>query len=190
MHGRGLLAARDGNVSVRVGPERLLITPSGARKGFLGPEDCVLCDRHGHVEKGQKARPSSEMGMHLAVYAARPELRAVVHAHPPAAVAHTVAGVPIEPLMPEVFCELGDVRTLDYSTPGTPSVGAAVSEAIVGRVALLMARHGSITVGRTLAEAYDRLEILEHAARISLMARALAPGAVRPLSAEALAALS
>lgn len=191
MHARGLLAGRDGNVSVRIGSHRLLITPSGARKGYLRPEDCVLCDLMGRPETSPgHGKPSSEVGMHLAVYEARPDVRAVVHAHPPAAVAHTVAGVPLEPLMPEVYCELGDVKTLDYTTPGTPEVGQAVGEAILGRTALLMSRHGSITVGETLTQAYDRLEILEHAARISLMARTLSPNGIFPLSPAALAALT
>ncbi len=182
MHQRNLIAAGDGNVSVRIGPRRLLVTPSGARKGFLKPEDLVLTDLRGHPLAGERGRPSSELAMHVAIYGARPDVRAVVHAHPPCAIAHTVAGVGLDvPLMPEVFCELGEIVTLPYTTPTTDEVPAAVSAHIAGRSALLMERHGSITVGPTLARAYDRLEILEHTARISMMARTLAGGQVRGL---------
>lgn len=190
MHQRHLLAAGDGNVSVRIGAERLLVTPSGARKGFLRPEQLVLTDLEGRPLPEQPGRPSSELPMHLAVYALRPEVRAVVHAHPPCTIAHTVAGIGLdEPLMPEAAVELGEVFTLPYTTPGTDEVPAAVRAHLGQRVALVMARHGSITLGPTLAKAYDRLEVLEHAARISLMARQLAPGGVRGLSPEQLAKL-
>lgn len=185
MHQRQLIAAGDGNVSVRVGERRMLVTPSGARKGFLRPDELVLCDMEGRPLQGESGRPSSELAMHTAIYAVRSDVRAVVHAHPPCAIAHTVAGITLsEPLMPEVFCELGEIVTLPYTTPTTDEVPRAVREAIVGRVALIMERHGSITVGPTLAKAYDRLEVLEHTARISLMAHTLAPGRVRGLDAQ------
>src|SRR5687767_5714783 len=179
MHQRGYIASRDGNVSVRIGERRLLVTPSGARKGFLKPEEMVVCDLEGRPVSGERARPSSELMMHTAIYAIRPDVRAVVHAHPPAAIAHTIAGVSLaEPLMPEVFCELGEILTLPYTTPTTIEVPEALKEPMRNHVAVIMERHGSITVGETLAQAYDRLEVLEHTARISLMANALAPGRV------------
>ena len=125
--------------------------------------------------------------MHTAIYEERPDVRAVVHAHPPCAIAHTVAGVSLStPLMPEVFCELGEILTIPYTTPTTAEVPDALRAPIRNHVALVMERHGSITVGETLSRAYDRLEILEHAARISLMANALAPGGVQGLDGTAL----
>lgn len=183
MHQRGYLAARDGNVSVRIGERRLLLTPSGARKGFLRPEDMVLCDLAGVPLRGERGRPSSELMMHTAIYQECPDVRAVVHAHPPAAIAHTIAGLSLQaPLMPEVFCELGEILTIPYTTPTTAEVPDALRIPIKNHVALIMERHGTITVGETLGRAYDRLEILEHTARISLMANALAPGRTAGLS--------
>lgn len=191
MHERGLLAARDGNVSVRIGDRRLLVTPSGARKGFLAPGDMVLCDLDGQPVRGERGRPSSEMAMHVAVYKNRPDVNAVVHAHPPYAVAHTVAQISLaEPLMPEVYCELGEILTLPYTTPGTHEVPSALEAPIRDHEVLLLERHGSLTVGPTLSRAYDRLEILEHTARISMLARAMAPGQVTGMNREQLAALS
>lgn len=182
MHQRGLIAAGDGNVSCRIGERRILVTPSGARKGFLKPEDLVLTDLEGQPLRGERGRPSSELLMHTAIYRVRSDVRGVVHAHPPTAIAHTIAGVTLgKPLMPEVVCELGEIATVPYTTPTTDEVPRAIETMIQGRVALVMERHGSITVGPTLAKAYDRLEILEHTAKISLMAHALAPGRVEGL---------
>lgn len=191
MHQRGLLAARDGNVSVRIGERRLLVTPSGARKGFMAPGDMVLCDLEGAPVRGERGRPSSEVAMHVAVYRHRPDVNAVVHAHPPYAVAHTLAGLSLaEPLMPEVYCELGEILTIPYTTPGTHEVPDALAGPIANHDVLLLERHGSLTTGPTLLRAYDRLEILEHTARISHLARTLAPGKVRTMSPAELHALS
>ncbi len=182
MHQRGYIAARDGNVSCRIGDNRLLVTPSGCRKGFLDPSDMVLCDLDGAAVRGEKGRPSTEMMMHVAVYHERDDVNAVVHAHPPHAIAHTVAGVSLSlALMPEVFCELGEIVTIPYTTPGTPEVPERLREPIKSHCALVMERHGSITTGATLAQAYDRLEILEHTARISMLAHTLAPGRISGL---------
>lgn len=187
MHQRGYIAARDGNVSCRIGERKLLVTPSGSRKGFLTPADLVLCDLAGRPLPGETGKPSSELLMHVAIYEERRDISAVVHAHPPAAIAHTVAGVSLAaPLMPEVFCELGEIYTLPYTTPTTAEVPNALRGPIKDHVAVIMERHGSITVGSTLAQAYDRLEVLEHTARISLMSNALAPGRVQGLDGDQL----
>ena len=191
MHQRGLLAARDGNVSCRIGERRLLVTPSGARKGFMAPGDMVLCDLDGQPVRGERGKPSSEMAMHVTVYRRRPDVNAVVHAHPPFAVAHTLAGISLaQPLMPEVYCELGEILTIPYTTPGTHEVPDALAGPIGDHDVVLLERHGSLTTGPTLWRAYDRLEILEHTARISHLARTLAPGQVRTMSAAELHALS
>ena len=187
MHQRGYIAAGDGNVSVRIGERRMLVTPSGARKGFMEPRDMVLCDLEGRPVSGESGRPSSETMMHTLIYAERPDVNAVVHAHPPCAIAHTIAGVGLDaPLMPEVFCELGEIVTVPYTTPTTREVPDALREHVRCKVALIMERHGSITMGETLWKAYDRLEVLEHTARISLMANTLAPGRVRGMDPEQL----
>ncbi len=191
MHQRGLLAARDGNVSVRIGERRILVTPTAARKGFLAPGDMVLCDLDGKPVRGETGRPSSETAMHVVVYKQRPDVNAIVHAHPPFAVAHTLAGISLaEPLMPEVYCELGEVLTIPYTTPGTCEVPYALEMPILNHDVLLLERHGSICVAKTLNGAYDRLEILEHAARISTIARAMAPGDVSGLNPQQLASLA
>jgi L-fuculose-phosphate aldolase len=177
MHARGYIVAGDGNVSVRIGEHRMLVTPSGARKGFMKASEMVICDLEGRPVPGEARRPSSEIEMHVAVYAERPDVNAVVHAHPPCAIAHTIAKVSLgAPLMPEAYCALGEVVTIPYTTPTTHQVPAALRAPIRCAVALIMERHGSITVGTTLDQAYDRLEILEHTARISMFSRLLAPG--------------
>lgn len=176
MHARGYIVSGDGNVSVRIGERRLLVTPSGKRKGFLKPEDMVVCDMNGEPVRGEKNRPSSEIAMHVTVYEERPDVNSVVHAHPPCTIAHTVAGISLAtPLMPEAFCELGEILTLPYTTPTTSQVPEALRLPIRNHCALVMERHGSITIGPSLSVAYDRLEILEHVAKISMMSRVLSP---------------
>jgi len=188
MHQRGYIVSGDGNVSVRIGESRLLVTPSGRRKGFLRPDELVLCDLGGRPLRGEKLRPSSEISMHVAIYEERPDVNAVVHAHPPVTIAHTIAGISLAaPLMPEAYCELGEIYTVPYTTPTTSQVPDALRAPIHGRCALIMERHGSITIGPTLDKAYDRLEILEHVAKISMMSRMLSPtGAVSGLDGKKL----
>lgn len=187
MHQRGYIASRDGNVSCRIGDSRILVTPSGSRKGFLEGSDMVLCDLEGAPVRGENGRPSTEVMMHVAVYRERDDVNAVVHAHPPYAIAHTVAGCTLSlALMPEVFCELGEIVTIPYTTPGTEEVPERLRGPIQNHCALVMERHGSITVGRSLSQAYDRLETLEHTAKISLFANVLAPGRVTGLPSEQL----
>lgn len=174
MHRQGYIAASDGNVSVRIGDTHMLITPSGIRKGFLNPDDVVLCDLKGQPAAKDSRAPSSEMGMHLAIYQSCADVRGIVHAHPPCALAHTVVGLSVaEPLMPEVYCELGEVPMVPYTVPGSRELPEAVAKAALGKVAVMMERHGSVTLGRTLSKAYDRLEVLEHGAKVSLMSRVL-----------------
>lgn len=190
LHRRGFIAARDGNVSVRIGDKRLLVTPSGSRKGYMRPEDMVLVDLAGKPVRGETGKPSSELMMHTLIYSLRPDVAAIVHAHPPAAIAHTIANVSLAaPLMPEVFCELGEILTIPYTTPTTAEVPNALVEPMKCHDAVIMERHGSITLGKTLAQAYDRTEILEHTARISLMANALSPRGVEGLDEGQLAKL-
>lgn len=190
MHQRSYIVARDGNVSVRIGERRMLVTPSGSRKGYMKPEDMVLCDMEGKALAGERGKASSEIAMHVAVYQERPDINAVVHAHPPCAIAHTIAGATLaDPLMPEVYCELGEIITIPYTTPTTAQVPDALRGPLKNHVALLMERHGSITIAETLGKAYDRLEILEHTARISMMARTMSGGRVDGLDARQLGEL-
>ena len=183
---RGYLAATDGNVSVRLGANRILTTPSGFSKGLLEPDQLVLTDLNGtplpewqQTCKGLK--PSSEQRIHCAAYQRRPDIGAVVHAHPPIAVAFTIAGVSLAGcVLPEVVLTLGGIPTTDYATP-TSAKGPEVIQELIGKYdALILDRHGTVTVGKTAMDAYMKLEKVEHAAQVTLAARQL--GEVQMLS--------
>jgi L-fuculose-phosphate aldolase len=188
---RELVGAAEGNVSCRL-PGRdggeLLVTPSGARKGDLAPSELVVVDLDGAVVRGG-GRASTELGMHLAVYAARADVGAVVHAHPLTAVAMTVAGVPPpNDLVPEASVVLGTVAVASYATPGTDEVRGSLAPLLAAQPrhdVILLERHGAIALGATLAQALDRMETLERVARIALAARLL--GRCDPLPPEAVA---
>jgi len=159
-----------------------VVTPSGVNKGFLKPADLVVVDLDGRLVKGH-ARPSSEVRVHLAAYWVRPEVGAVVHAHPPTAVAFTIAGVSLaQCVIPEAIITLGEVGVAPYVTPTTDALAAEVERLLVDHDVVMMDRHGSVTLGKDVFEAYDRLEALEHTARITFMARALGP--LKPLPRE------
>jgi L-fuculose-phosphate aldolase len=181
---RNLLVAMDGNLSVLLPDGNILCTQAGCHKGMLTDADLVVIDRRGNKVRGQ-GEPTSEMAMHLACYDARPDVRAVVHAHPPISVAFTVAGVSMARcVLPEVVLTLGTVPTLDYRTTGTADLAQLVGEHIRGHDAVLMDRHGAVCVGRDLLEAFCRLETMEHTALITKTARDM--GQVQELdSAEA-----
>ena len=176
---KGFVAASDGNVSVRLGKEHLLTTPSGVSKGFLSPSDVVLCDMDGQpaAQYGaakNKYKPSSEILLHLEVYRQRPDVRAVVHAHPPLALAFTIAGVSLaQCVLPEVVVNLGQVPTTAYATPATPEGPQVIGDLIRDHDALIIDRHGTVTVGPTLWDAYMKLEKVEHLAQVTLAARQL-----------------
>ncbi len=179
MYERGFIAGTDGNVSVRLSEDRLLITPSGVHKGDLLEEDLVVTDREGKPLAGGR-RPSSEILMHLLCYQLRDDVHAVVHAHPVHAVALAMAGVSLANcILPESCLSLGLILTAPYSTPGTEEVPAALRELVLRADAVLLDRHGSLTLGRSLTVAYNRLESVEHTARITHAARCL--GEVSPL---------
>lgn len=185
---RGYVTATDGNVSVRLGPDRLLATPSGLSKGFLTAEQLVLTDLNGvplpdSEQTAPGLRPSSELRMHCAAYRERPDIAAVVHAHPPIATACTVAGVSLaEGVLPEVVVNLGAIPMARYATPSSAEGPEVIRELIADHDALLLDHHGSLTVGQTAFEAYLKLEKVENAAQVYLAARQL--GAVRALPPE------
>jgi L-fuculose-phosphate aldolase len=178
LHRKNYLAATDGNVSVRLG-DRLLVTPSGINKGLMGAEQVLTVDLEGRVLRGE-GRPTSELRMHLLAYELRPDVKAVVHAHLPYATACTLAGISLlEPILPEVVITLGGIPTAAYATPGTSEVPAAIREFIREYDAILLARHGAMTMGREVMDAYNKMEKLEHTARVVLAARL--QGALPPL---------
>jgi L-fuculose-phosphate aldolase len=171
---KGLVAATDGNVSCRVGEEYFLITPSGKAKGDLTPLDMLLVNPRGEVLQGN-GKPSSEFRMHSLIYSRRGDVQAVVHAHPPMLTAFTVAGVPfVAEALPEVYLGFGAVPTAGYATPTTDEVPDSIESLIDDHQAILLERHGSVTMGASLEEAYLRLEKLEHAAHTLFYSRILA----------------
>ena len=184
LHARDLIGAGEGNVSVRLGDGTFLVTPSGANKGFLAPADLVVANAAGRVVRGA-GRPSTELRMHLAAFAARPDVGAIVHAHPITAVALTVAGVPPpDDLVPEAAVTLGRIAVAPFATPGTDEVPASLAPFLAAHDVILLERHGALALGRTLAEAFDRMETLERVARVALVARLL--GRCEPLAPAAI----
>lgn len=184
---KGLVGGTDGNISARVLGDRLLISPSGSCLGMLEPGDLVLIDQSGRVITG-RGKPSSERWMHIAAYAERPDVMAAIHAHPPATVAFTVAGIEMDPCaLPEVILAFGRVPITAYATPATTEGAVVVRELIRRHDALVLDRHGSITVGKTLRDAFYKLEKLEHGAQTMLMAHQL--GQTRRLPPEEIAKL-
>ncbi len=184
---RGLIAGRDGNVTVRVSRDRALVTPAGVLKALLQPGDMVEVDLAGVKRRGRR-NPTSELDLHLRILRRRPDVGAVVHAHPPVATAFAVAGEAPDPLaLPELLLQCGRVPIVPYGTPGTPELGDRIEPYLAGHDAWLLANHGAVTVGPTLDAAWIRMESLEHGARIVFAARAL--GRVTLLPPDAVARL-
>ena len=177
---QGFIASSEGNVSARLGPDRILITARGVHKGFLRSDQLIETDLDGKAVDDARA-PSSEIALHLAAYRERQDIAAVVHAHPTTAVACTLADISLaDGTLPEVVTALGAIPTVPYITPGTREAGEAICPFIRQFDALMLARHGSVTVGVTLQEAYSKLEMLEHAAQILFRARLLGGGQPLP----------
>lgn len=169
---KGLLPGLDGNLSRRLPGGRVLITPAGRPKSGLAPEDLILVDGNGAVLEGE-ASPSAETGLHLAAYAARPGVGAVVHAHPPHACALAASGAELMAgALPEVLVHLGRVPSVPYATPGSPELVAAVRPFLAAHDALLMRSHGTLCLGPDLPGAVMASEILEGACRVQLLAAA------------------
>ncbi len=192
LHARGILAGTEGNCSVRLSDGTLLVTASGIDKATLSDGDVVHCEADGTVLTAPpNRRLSSEVDMHLTLYRARPDIGAVVHAHPVAATGFAAAGVPIpDDVLPELPVVVGGVALVPYGRPGTPALGAAMHPFLADHEVFLLANHGVTVVGRTLTEAVTRMESVEQSAQILLAATRL--GGTRPLPAgevEALRAL-
>jgi len=182
----GLIAGRDGNLSVRLGADRVLVTPSGFIKSLVTAADMVEVDLAGKPRRQSARKPTSELDLHLRILRHRPDVQAVVHAHPPAATGFAVAGQEIPGnLLPELIFVVGPVPLVPFGMPGTPELGDRIVPYLQDRrhQALLLANHGAVTLGRTLDEAWIRMESLEHSARIITAARAV--GEPKPLTAQA-----
>ncbi|MBI2092626.1 MAG: class II aldolase/adducin family protein [Deltaproteobacteria bacterium] len=180
LEAKGLVAATDGNISFRIAPDRILITPSGVSKGALEEDSFLTINTKGAVVAGS-GRPSSEISMHLAVYEKRPDVKAVIHAHPPITTALTVAGIELaQCVIPEVVITMGSIPTAEYATPCTEEGAIAIKNLIQDADAIILDRHGSLTVGDSLQSAYFKLEKLEHAANVTATARMLGKVKVLP----------
>jgi L-fuculose-phosphate aldolase len=173
MYARGYTASNDGNISARLGADRLLMTPKSVCKGFMSADMMCVTDLDGRKLAGDRD-PSSEMLMHLEVYRQRPDVGAVVHAHPPVATGFAVAGIPLDrAVLAEVLTTLGSVPIAEYATPSTQELPEAVRKYVKAHDGMLLANHGALTVGADLFAAYYKMETVEHFARISLVARLL-----------------
>lgn len=180
LHARNLLAAADGNISVRFADDRIAMTPAGVNKYHLAPEQVAFLRLDGTILSGA---PSSERAMHLHVYRRCPEARVVVHAHPPTAIAWTLAEPDAEELpadaLPEVILAAGRIPIVPYARPGTEAMGEALGPFLPAHRLLLLARHGALAWGASLEEAVNGIERVEHAALILKAAREL--GGAKPL---------
>ena len=173
LHAQGFVAATDGNLSVRLDQERILITPTCVSKGMMDPDHMVIVGLDGRKLNGS-GNPSSEITMHLTIYRMRPDVGAVVHAHPCTATGFASAGMALdEPLCSEVVITLGSVPLAPYATTGSMELSDSLRPFIPYHDAILMANHGVVTYGEDLCRAYMRMEAVEHYARIVLTARLL-----------------
>lgn len=182
MYARGFISGSDGNVSARLGADRVLSTPSGVNKGFISPRDLIVTDMSGKKLQGE-GKPTTELFMHLEAYRRRKDIGAVIHAHPPFTVAFSIAGQKLpQCVMPEIVMMFGSIPMAVYATPCTEEGPRAISGLIGDCDALIIERHGTLTVGEDVFSAYDKLEKVEHSAEVSLAARLLGP--VKPLPEE------
>lgn len=174
IYNRNMLAAADGNVSVRLDDNRVMITPSGKAKAFIKPEDMAIVDLEGKVLEGN---PSGERIMHLEVYKRCPKAKAVVHAHPPHAVAWSVAHPELKELpakcLSEVILACGSIPFVDYARPTTKQMADRLEEFLPQHRAMILSRHGALAWGETLDEAVNGMERIEHSAQILFLAKQL-----------------
>jgi len=185
---KGYIVGADGNLSARLGDGTVLITPAGAMKGFLEPHHVAHIDLAGRpVDDGPRC--STETGIHLVAYRERPDMRAVVHTHPPHAVALSIAEVDLQmPVIPEVIVTIGGTPTTPYATPGTDELPESIREVIRCSDTLIMKNHGAVTLGANLMDAFKKLDMVEHTARILWLAHVVR-GGVAPLPPDAVAKL-
>src|SRR5918996_3231207 len=183
MYERSYVVSSDGNVSVRLDDGRIVATPTQVNKGRMTEEMLAVTDLEGKALNDRRA--SSELAMHLLIYRERPDVKAVCHAHPPHGTAFAVAGLAIDqPILSEVILTLGCIPVAEYGTPSTEELTEAMRPLVKHHNALLMANHGAVAYGVDLWQAFDRLETLEHTARIAILSRIL--GGSKNLPADAI----
>jgi len=185
LYERGLIAGTDGNVSVRTGQQAMMITPAGLSKVDVEADDLVEVRWDGRQRQARVGGASTEQAMHVRLYRSREDVGAVVHAHPPIATAFAAAGVPLPTeALPEMIYQLGNIAYVPFVVPGSEALADAMEPFINEHDVFLFANHGATTVGASLSVAHQRMESLEHGARIVWAARAL--GQVRTLPAAAI----
>jgi L-fuculose-phosphate aldolase len=183
LHARNMLAAADGNISYRISDDEILITPSGIAKAFMNPEQMAVINLKGEVLEG---KPSTEKLMHLEIFKASPKARAVVHAHPPTAIAWSIAQPHLRKLpsecLSEVILATGDIPFVPYARPGTQQMGDNLKPYVPQHRAMILRNHGAVAWGEDLDEAYRGMERIEHSAQILASAQKL--GGLFPLPKE------
>jgi L-fuculose-phosphate aldolase len=168
---KGFVASNDGNISVRIEDDVFICTPTGVSKGFMSPEMLIKVDGKGNLLEGDR-KPTSEIKMHLRVYEERPDIRSIVHVHPPFATAFAISGIPLDQAtMPETIVTLGTIPIASYGTPSTEEIPNAISPYIHHHNGVLLENHGALTWGETLEQAYFLMESLEFCAKINWIAR-------------------
>ncbi len=177
---KGLIVGSDGNLSSRLSDGSILITPTGAMKGFLEPGHMAKVDMAGKpMDEGPRA--SSEVGIHLVSYQERPEMKAIVHAHPPHAVALSIADIDMQlPIIPEIIVTIGGIPTTPMATPGTHELGDSIRDVVRCSDTLIMKNHGAVCLGSNLMDAFKKLDMIEHTAKILWLAH-VASGGLKPL---------
>ena len=175
IYDRRMVAANDGNISVKISENEFLCTPTGVSKGFMTPEYICKIDKDGNVLQANKGfKPSSEIKMHLRVYQHRPDVKAVVHAHPIYATSFAIAGIPLtQPIMPEAVIALGCVPIAEYGTPSTNEIPDAVEKYLQFYDAVLLESHGALTYSDSLLAAYHKMESVEFYAELLFHSRQL-----------------
>ena len=175
IYNKGMVAANDGNISVKISENEFLCTPTGVSKGFMTPEFICKVDKNGKVIQANKGfKPSSEIKMHMRVYKERPDVQSVVHAHPLYATSFAIAGIPLtEPIMPEAVIALGCVPIAEYGTPSTEEIPDAVSKYLQHYDAVLLENHGALSFSDSLINAYYKMESLEFYAQLLYQSRVL-----------------
>jgi L-fuculose-phosphate aldolase len=174
------VAANDGNISIRLGENRILCTPTGVCKGRMHPDDMIVCDLHANKVEG-RLEPTTEILVHTIVYKMRPDVGAVLHAHPPTATAYAAAGRALNlAVLPEVIVGLGCVPVAEYGLPGTPELPETLVPFIPKYDAILMANHGVVSYAANVWSAFFQMERVEHFARIAFMAEMLGGANVLP----------
>ncbi|MBQ3573471.1 MAG: class II aldolase/adducin family protein [Clostridia bacterium] len=175
IYNRNMVAANDGNISVKLNDNEFLCTPTGVSKGFMTPEYLCQVDAEGNViQANGNFKPSSEIKMHMRVYKHRPDVNAVVHAHPTYATSFAIAGIPLtQPIMPEAVIALGCVPIAEYGTPSTDEIPDAVEKYLPYYDAVLLESHGALTYSDSLLAAYHKMESVEFYAELLFKARLL-----------------